>query len=297
MPWDRNTLYVYFFCDLNCIEKICTIHIMDGILVINKPMGMTSHDVINRLRKKYHQKKFGHTGTLDPDASGVLVVLCGKACKVLQFLADTDKRYIAEIELGRQTSTDDSSGKTLIEKPVSMNFDFENALKQFEGPLHQLVPMTSNKKVHGKKLLEYQREGLDVPKVHQDVTIYSIRSLGFPKFEVYCSSGTYIRSICRDLALSTGNVGCMKSLCRTAVGRFTLDRAQCLDEEPILYSIKTVLAHLPMIEYDNTEWIKQGKPISLDNDAKRVCITENQEPIAIYDRKEDDLFYCKRGLW
>lgn len=270
---------------------------MDGILIINKPAGMTSHDVIAQLRRIYHQKKFGHTGTLDPDATGVLVVLCGKACKVLPFLSDTDKRYIAELELGYSTTTDDCSGEIIEARPIDMDFDFESLLKRFEGPLHQQVPMTSNKRVKGKKLLDYQRQGLPVPEVYQDITVYAIKSMGFPKFEISCSSGTYIRSICRDLALESGNVGCMKCLCRTAVGRFSIDQAQSLDDAPRLYPIKTVLDHLPMVEYENAAEIYQGKAIALDRSEDRVCITEQGQPIAIYDKDVDGLFRSKRGLW
>lgn len=275
---------------------------MDGILIINKPKGMTSHDVISRLRKLYHQKKFGHTGTLDPDATGVLVVLCGKACKINQFLADTDKKYIAKIQLGYSTTTDDIHGDVLDRKPIDENFDFDSVISSFQGPCHQRVPMTSNKKVNGMKLLDYQRKGLPVPEVYQDVMIYAIKPLEDLSFEIACSSGTYVRSICRDFGPLTNNLSCMASLVRTQVGRFTLSQAQDLDdlangEKPVLYSIRSVLDHLPMIAYPDIYAIYQGKTIHLDTDQDRVCIVENKEPIAIYDRIEEDIFHSKRGLW
>lgn len=275
---------------------------MDGILIIDKPKGMTSHDVINRLRKIYHQKKFGHTGTLDPEATGVLVVLCGKACKINQFLADTDKKYIAKIQLGYSTTTDDIYGDRLDTKPVNWNFNFDSVISSFQGPCHQRVPMTSNKKVNGMKLLDYQRKGLPVPEVYQDVMIYKIRPLENLSFEVACSSGTYVRSICRDFGPLTNNLSCMASLVRTQVGRFSLVQAQTLenlanDEEPVLYSIRLVLDHLPMIAYADVNAIYQGKTIHLDTDQDRVCIVENNEPIAIYDRIDQDIFHSKRGLW
>ena len=144
---------------------------MDGILIIDKPYGMTSHDVVNWLRKKYKQKKFGHTGTLDPNATGVLVVLCGKSCKLLQFLSDTDKEYIGQIEFGKSTSTDDIWGEVEAEKEVNLDFSFSEELQKFVGKNHQLVPKTSNKKVNGKKLMDYQREGLEVPKVYSDIYV------------------------------------------------------------------------------------------------------------------------------
>lgn len=273
---------------------------LDGVLLIKKPMGMTSHDVIDRLRRIYHQKKFGHTGTLDIQAEGVLVVLCGKACKILQFLSDTDKEYIAQIQLGYSTTTDDIYGDIIETKEVNTEYDFNEVLQTFQGELHQLVPMTSNKKVNGKKLMEYQREGLEVPEVYQDVVVYDIEALDAETFRVHCSSGTYVRSICRDFALKTNNLGCMKSLVRTKVGRFSLEECQTLEElehqEPRLLSTRLLLDHYPMIEYEQIQEVIQGKPISLDTDEPEVCITYHEEPMAIY-HKVKDRYQCKRGLW
>ena len=275
---------------------------MDGIIIIDKPKGMTSHDVINSLRKIYHQKKFGHTGTLDPEATGVLVVLCGKACKINQFLADTDKKYIAKIQLGYSTTTDDIYGDKLDTKPINWDFHFDSIISSFQGPCHQRVPMTYNKKVNGMKLLDYQRKGLPVPEVYQDVMIYDIQPREDLSFEIACSSGTYVRSICRDFGPLTNNLSCMASLVRTQVGRFSLAQAQTLEnlaagEEPVLYSIRSVLDHLPMIEYADIDAIYQGKTIHLDTDQDRVCIVRKNEPIAIYDRLDQDIFHSKRGLW
>ena len=129
---------------------------MDGILIVNKPAGMTSHDVVNRLRKILKTKKIGHTGTLDPQATGVLIVLVGKACKILQFLKDTDKTYQAGIQLGYATDTMDIFGNVTQEKEICTDFNFEEVLQTFQGKIRQLVPMTSAKKIHGKKLMEYQ---------------------------------------------------------------------------------------------------------------------------------------------
>lgn len=274
---------------------------MDGILIIDKPAGMTSHDVINKLRKKYKQKKFGHTGTLDPQATGVLVVLCGKSCKALQFLADTDKEYIGGIEFGKSTSTDDIWGEIEDTKEFNENFDIDQELQRFVGKQHQLVPKTSNKKVNGMKLMEYQKKGLEVPKVYSDIEIYSIENLGDFKFKVSCSSGTYVRSICRDLALQTNNLGCMNYLRRTKVGRFSVEQAYTLEDldttTPILYPTKEVLDHFEMIEYPKIEDIYQGKRIRLDTTKDMVCITDRGEPCAIYERENGQTFKSKRGLW
>ena len=282
--------------------KIYTIiqgDIMDGIIVINKPAGMTSHDVIGCLRRKYKQKKFGHSGTLDPEATGVLIVLCGNATKILQFLSDTDKTYEATIKLGASTTTDDIWGEEVDHKPVNLDFDFSEELNKFVGLLHQKVPMTSAKKIQGKKLMDYQREGLSVPDVYQDVEVYSIESLSDEdlRFKVHCSSGTYVRSICRDVALNTGNAGCMSSLVRTQVGRFSIDQAQSIDEEHTLYPIEMALDGFEQMEYSPVQDIYNGKHVRLDTDKDQVCIMEHGKAIAIYERHHGNVFGCKRGLW
>ena len=277
---------------------------MDGILIINKPKGKTSHDVINKLRKIYHQKKFGHSGTLDPQAEGVLIVLCGKACKVLQFLNDTDKVYQSSIQVGFSTDTDDIYGNKLEEKEINHNFDFEEVLKTFEGHQHQMVPMTSAKKINGKKLLDYQREGKEIQPVFTDIEIYSIHPLDDTSlsFEISCSSGTYVRSVCRDFGFKTNNLACMKSLKRIQVGRFTIDMAQYLidlekGEQPILYPISSVLEHIPRVDDVDIPSIYQGKHIHIDTPYDQICIYDKNQPIAIYQRDHKDVFRSVRGLW
>lgn len=276
---------------------------MDGIIVVNKPVGMTSHDVINKMRRIYKQKKFGHSGTLDPQASGVLIVLCGKACKILQFLQDTDKVYRSSIQLGYSTDTDDIFGNTLEEKEINLDFDFEEILKSFEGKNHQMVPMTSAKKINGKKLLEYQREGIEVEPVYTDIEIYEMKKIDDANlsFEISCSSGTYVRSVCRDFGYKTNNLACMKSLERTKVGRFTIDMAQSLEEleenEPVLYPMEMLLDHIPKIEYEDIQAIYQGKHVRIQTEYDRVCIMDGQQAIAIYDRDHKNVFKSIRGLW
>lgn len=272
---------------------------MDGILVINKPVGMTSHDVIGTLRRRYKQKKFGHTGTLDPNASGVLVILAGRAAKLLQFLPDTDKEYIAGIELGKKTSTDDIWGEVLEEKPVNTDFDFEEVLSSFKGPLHQRVPDTSAKKVDGKKLMEYQRKNQEVPAVYADVTVYDIEPVSKEDltFTVDCSSGTYVRSICRDFGEKTGNLACMKSLVRTRAGGYTLEQAEDLEAEThTLYPMETVL-DLPRIDWPDKSDILNGRHIRINDQPDLVSIFCDGELMAVYERDHQNVYSCKRGLW
>ena len=272
---------------------------MDGIIVINKPAGMTSHDVIGYLRRKYKQKKFGHSGTLDPNATGVLIVLCGNATKILQFLTDTDKTYEATIQLGISTTTDDIWGEEIEKAEICRDFNFQEELQKFVGPLHQKVPMTSAKKIQGKKLMDYQREGKEVPDVYQDVEVYSIDCLDEEslKFKVHCSSGTYVRSICRDLALQTNNKGCMSSLVRTKVGRFGIEHAQSLDEEHTVYPIEMALDGFEMIEFSPIEDIYNGKHVRIQTEHDQVCIMHEGKAVAIYERDHGNVFSCKRGLW
>lgn len=276
---------------------------MDGILIVNKPAGMTSHDVVNRLRKILKTKKIGHTGTLDPEATGVLIVLVGKACKILQFLKDTDKTYQAGIQLGYSTDTMDIFGKVTHEKEVQTDFDFTEVLQTFQGKIQQLVPMTSAKKIHGKKLMEYQRQNIEVEPVYQNVEIYSIRALNVQDltFEVHCSSGTYVRSICYELAKKTGNEGCMKSLIRTRVGRFSIEQAQSLEEiavSPHFYPMEDLLSHLPRIDMENAQDVMHGKKLHISEQPfDLICIYHQQKPLAIYEKVEGDLYASKRGLW
>ena len=275
---------------------------INGVLVINKPAGMTSFDVIAKLRKKYHQKKFGHTGTLDPMASGVLVVLAGGATKILPYLPDTNKRYIASIALGANYDTDDITGTIVEQKPIHQDFDFEEVLQSFQGQQHQKVPKASAKKVNGQKLYERLRKEQEVPEVYNDIEIYDIHALDEDElsFEVACSSGTYIRSICRDFGEKTGNAAAMKSLVRIQACGFDLEQAQDL-EAPIhtVYSIDQLLDY-PKIQALNPLDIRNGKAVKLQGQkADRVLMMEGQNVLAVYSRQKpgSPWYSCTRGLW
>jgi len=271
--------------------------------LIRKEAEMTSHDVVARLRHILKTKKIGHSGTLDPNATGVLLVLIGRACKVLPFLEDTDKEYIAELELGKQTLGDDIWSEVLAEKEITPIIDLQALLHTFLGKQKQLPPMLSSIKVNGKKLYEYARnkEAVEVPM--RDVTFYELEVLDEEsmRFRVACSSGTYIRSLCRDVAQASGNLGCMKSLVRTKVGRFSL--ADCVTLEDVeaghfsLHSVVEVLAHLPQITYEPMKDIYNGKHVRLDCKEDRAVIMDHLEAVAIYERDHGNVFRCVRGLW
>ena len=199
---------------------------INGILNIYKEKGYTSHDVVARLRRIAGQKKIGHTGTLDPDAEGVLPVCLGRATKVCDMLTDRDKTYEAVLLLGRTTDTQDISGTVLSEcstedlEPEKV----EECILGFAGEYDQIPPMYSALKVNGRKLYELAREGKTVERKSRRVVIRSIRILEMElprvRMEVTCSKGTYIRTLCQDIGERLGTGGCMESLLRTRVGRF-----------------------------------------------------------------------------
>ena len=209
---------------------------MDGLILINKQKGFTSHDAVNVIRKKLNTKKVGHTGTLDPNATGVLPILVGKATKISKYLIEHDKTYIATIKLGEKTDTGDSEGRVIETKKVPKNLEkeeIEQALTDFLGKQKQLPPMYSAIKINGKKLYEYAREGQEVKVEPRDIEIYKIKLLEYKnnkiKFEVECSKGTYIRTLCEDVANKLGTLGYMEGLQRTKVNNFDIKDAISLE--------------------------------------------------------------------
>lgn len=277
---------------------------MDGILLIHKEANQTSHDVVSKLRNILHISKIGHSGTLDPNATGVLMVLVGKACKALPFIQDTNKTYVASLKLGSQTDTDDQDGEVINTRAIKVIDDFDGLLKSFMGKQMQMPPMISAIKVKGKKLYEYARANEEVERVARAVEIFDIKCLDADKltFSVKCSSGTYIRSLCVDLASKSGNLGHMGSLVRSQVGRFTLDDCYYLrDIEKGNFKIlptMCVLDHYKMIEVDSQTNIYQGKKLEIkDCDYEQVVLTHLGNVLAIYEKEHTSTYRCKRGLW
>lgn len=211
---------------------------MDGIINIYKEPGFTSHDVVAKLRGILHQKKIGHTGTLDPLASGVLPVCCGKATKVCGLLTDKDKSYHAVCRLGVETDTQDMSGSIIRKCDITgiTEEDIINCLKHFEGVIMQVPPMYSALKVKGKKLYELAREGITIKREPRQVTIHSIDvkdidiKNGIFSMDVTCSKGTYIRTLCHDIGIMLGNAAAMEKLVRTSVSVFKIEDALTLAE-------------------------------------------------------------------
>ena len=210
---------------------------MDGLILINKQKGFTSHDVVNVIRKKLNTKKVGHTGTLDPNATGVLPILIEKGTKISKYLMEHDKTYIATLKLGEKTDTGDSEGQVIEEKSIPKDLrkeDINDVLQSFLGKQKQLPPMYSAIKINGKKLYEYAREGKEVKIEPRNIEIYKIELLEYQnnkiKFEVECSKGTYIRTLCEDISQKLGTVGYMEELQRTKVNTFKIEDSILLDD-------------------------------------------------------------------
>ena len=212
---------------------------MDGVIVINKQIGCTSHDIVYKVKKLLNEK-VGHTGTLDPMAEGVLPILVGKGTLVSKYLINHDKKYIATLQLGIKTDTADSEGKIIEEQPVDIEKLTENYIcnvfKTFIGKQEQLPPMYSAIKVHGKKLYEYARKGQNVEIQPRQIEIYDMKLLNINiqekqiKFEISCGKGTYIRSVCEDIAKKLDTVGYMLKLKRTQVGKFYIEKSITIKE-------------------------------------------------------------------
>ena len=207
-----------------------------GIVIIDKPAGWTSHDVVAKLRGILQEKRIGHGGTLDPMATGVLPVFVGQATRAVEFAEHGKKEYIAGLRLGLSTNTQDITGETLNERPVTAERgDLEAISPRFTGEIRQIPPMYSAVKIGGKKLYELARRGQEVERAPRPVTIYDLEILEQSDRENYvlrivCSKGTYIRTLCHDIGEALGCGGCLCSLRRTMAAGFTLDQAVTLEQ-------------------------------------------------------------------
>lgn len=212
---------------------------MDGIIIINKNKGCTSHDIVYKVKKMFNEK-VGHTGTLDPMAEGVLPILIGKGTLVSKYLINHNKKYVVKLQLGQKTETADIEGSIIEEKLVNIELlnklNIIKVLRTFIGKQEQIPHIYSAIKVNGKKLYEYARKGQDVQIKPRIISIYDINLLEFSKedkqieFEVFCGKGTYIRSLCEDIAKKFETVGYMKSLKRIQVGNFNLDQSVSVED-------------------------------------------------------------------
>ena len=279
---------------------------MDGILLVNKPSGITSHTLVQKVRRRLHISRIGHTGTLDPLASGLMILTVGKATKILPFMSHFFKEYVATMKLGMRTDTLDITGTVKEERAVPPISDrqIEDVLNSFIGESEQLPPMYSAKKVNGIKLYDLARKDMEVERARTKITIREIELLerkgDLITFRCLCSTGTYIRVLIEDIASKLSTIAVMSDLKRTAIDNFHLSEAlevEQIDENTKPISSYDVLKDYPYVEMEDITDVTNGKKIKLENiSAEVVMITHQHEVVACYERK-DDFYYCKRGLW
>ncbi|WP_368664846.1 tRNA pseudouridine(55) synthase TruB [Terribacillus saccharophilus] len=279
---------------------------LNGILALWKPKGMTSHDCVFKARKILQTKKIGHTGTLDPDVEGVLPLCIGQATKVVPYLTDTSKTYVAEITLGTATETEDKSGEVIEEKPVTEPISLqaiEEVLHAFTGEIEQIPPMYSAVKVNGRKLYEYARKGEHVERPVRHVTIHEIvldkasvsEDGSVFRFIVSCSKGTYIRTLCVDIGKALGYPAHMSSLERIQAGAFrtqdTVTFAKMEEAmeagimEQLLQPVTKAIEFMPLIEADEAIELKvrYGQRLSRPAEADLYRVQKADELLGIYE--------------
>lgn len=274
---------------------------MNGVLVVNKPSGYTSRDIVNIVSQKIGTKKIGHTGTLDPLATGVLVLPIGSALKIAEFLTADRKEYIAKVILGFETDMLDITGTEIKRnKPSCSKKQIEAVLHSFIGKSNEEVPMYSAVKVNGKKLYEYARNNIPVKPPTREIEVYRLELLDNPvylddiiEFTIKCevSKGTYIRSLIRDIAYKLGTYGTMKELKRTKQGIFTLDEAYSLDDIASdnykLLSIKESLPNIKVTKVDDIMLKKIKNAQVLDNFFEEdisLIVDKHGKEIALYQK-------------
>ncbi len=258
---------------------------MDGVLNIRKHEGPTSHDLVYRARQIFSQKRVGHAGTLDPMATGVLVVCLGKATRIVEYLMGTPKEYRARMALGQVTDSQDSTGIVLAEKDASgINREqLERAIEEFVGEIEQIPPMVSAIKHQGKPLYKLAREGKTIERTPRKLNVYSIQLLNFvpgklaeAEILVGCSSGTYIRTLCHDIGEKLGCGGHMSMLERTKVGVFSIENAVTIEElenakaedrlEEYVLSINNALGAMPavVLRSGDVDSVLHGNTVGID---------------------------------
>ena len=278
---------------------------MNGIIIVNKPYGYTSRDVVNILCKKFKTKKIGHTGTLDPIATGVLILCIGSATKLVEALTSDDKEYIATVELGTLTDTLDNTGNVIKEEKTNVNVNqIKKALEKMQGVYEQEVPIYSAVKINGKKLYEYAREGINVDLPKRMVNIKSLELINNIKYEnnkttfqirCHVSKGTYIRSLVNDIAHELGTVGTMTSLNRVKQGIFNISDSYTLEDiendNYKLLSIKEALSNVKQVIVSGEELFKIKNGTRLENiyhSDKVLFLDEFNNEIAFYKTLDND---------
>lgn len=280
---------------------------MDAVILLNKPAGMTSFDAVRRCRMTLHEKKAGHTGTLDPQASGLMIVLLGRYTKLLPYCTADRKTYHAEFRTGIRTDTEDIWGNVIEEKETSFHSDeeLENACAKMRGQIMQVPPMYSALKVNGRKLYEYARKGIEVERQPRPVTVHSltVRRTGEDTYEMDAcvSAGTYIRTLIADYCASLEEIGTMTSLIRSGIGSLKLEDACGLDDLNENSGIDPLLAVSDIYEIteagEHADDIMHGRSFALEDAGTYIMFVQNGSILAAYEKRQDGLYHCARGLY
>lgn len=277
---------------------------MNGIILIDKPQGWTSHDVVGKLRGILHERRIGHSGTLDPLATGLLVVFIGRATRAVEFAEADRKEYIAGLRLGMNTDTQDITGRIISkETDIPDEPEVRIAIERFRGELEQIPPMYSAVKIGGKKLYELARKGESIERKPRHITIFGLEITGRSDndyiLDVVCSKGTYIRTLCHDIGAALGCGGCMSSLRRTKSGVFSVDNAYTIaeiqeaadrgEEEKLLLPIDTLFAGYTKlsVDADSEKKLKNGCIINTSSpDGRFRVYSEDGEFLLLGDVKD-----------
>jgi len=278
----------------------------DGTILIDKDESWSSQDVCSKLKHILNTKKVGHTGTLDPFATGLLIVCVNEATKIARFIEEKDKCYIAKLKLGELKDTGDKTGKTLLEKeiPTFTKEDVINAFSFFKGKIKQVAPLYSALKVNGMALYKYAREGIEVERKEREVEIYSLDLISFDTdsiiFSCKVSKGTYIRTLGEDIAVKLGTVGYLEELRRTKVGELNVNNAKklCDVSEKDIIPIEDSLPFKKIILNEKDYKLAiNGHDLFITNQDDIVSTYSKENKIVgIYQRVNDNIYHCIRGF-
>lgn len=287
---------------------------MNGILLVDKPQGWTSNDVVMKLKGVLHQRRIGHSGTLDPMATGLLVVFIGRATRAVEFSEAQTKRYIASLRLGITTDTQDITGNELSHNIVDITQErLEAVFRKFMGDIVQIPPMYSAIKVNGQRLYKIARSGGEVERKGRNINICNISAIGRDGedfvLDITCSKGTYIRTLCNDIGEALGCGGCMSALRRISVGDFSVDNAYSLEEvidkaangkaEGLVISVDSLFSEYPAIvaEEKREEKIKCGNDVPCtESDGRYRVYSENGEFLML-GRVENGRLYTVKSFF
>lgn len=282
---------------------------MDGVLLVNKKEGLTSFDVVRKIKKALNTKKVGHCGTLDPLAKGLLVVTVGKALKISRFIEGDEKEYIATIKLGEKTTTLDREGEVIEKKEITSfsNTDINRVFASLIGVIKQKPPIYSAIQVNGKRLYEYARENIEVEIKEREIEIKELELLAcndnFIKYRVVCSKGTYVRVLCETIANKLNNIGYMYDLVRTRIGKLNIEKSFTLEDiergNYRLMDIESSLSNFVVLTLKDRDLYKanNGNVLDFYIEGNVLVVDENRETIALYEGdKEKNRLICNRVL-